>query len=394
MKVLMFGWEFPPNISGGLGTACFGITRALREIGGVEVRFVIPGAAAGEDGRFVDIMALGELRACRREGAALLPLNPYGSALFDAVAAYASRVPALLESGVEFDLIHAHDWLTCEAAMVASRLSGKPLVLHVHSTEYDRAGACADPALVAIERRGMDAARVIVAVSEFTRELLVQRYGQARSKIVTVYNATGAARSRPQPAAAGRAPTACFLGRITYQKGPRYFIEAAARAAMAAPGMQFVMAGEGDQLAAMKQLARELGIGAQVFFPGFLRAHEVAHLMRHSDIYVMPSVSEPFGISALEAIAAGVPSILSAQSGVVELFDHVVKVQHSDVAAIGTAMARLARDPALRQHLREGAWRELEQVSWTRAARSLVQVYGSVLPARPVMHEPEVAAIW
>ena len=375
LKILMFGWELPPNHSGGLGMACQGIVTGLQAAGGVKLSFVLPALLGGEDLGGAAVLLAPATSGATHGGADGKPCLPgsYGSGLLEAAGAYARS--ALAMAGGDFDIVHAHDWLTAGAGIAVKQASGKPLVLHIHSTEYDRAGQHADRRIVAIETRAMETADLIVAVSDYTRRMIVECYGQPAGKVRTIYNGITPSPVRLRERANPGCRTVSFLGRITHQKGPAYFVEAAALALKMEPELQFVMAGDGDLLAAMQRRARELGIEDRIAFPGFLRGDEVRHLLDHSDIYVMPSVSEPFGISALEAIDAGVPAILSRQSGVVELFDHVLKVDHWDVAAIAGQIVRLARDPALADRLRRGAMRELHGHDWSACAAALKASY-------------------
>ena len=376
MKILMLGWELPPNISGGLGTACFGITRGLHELGELAVTFVIPHIDNGEDRRFVELVALGGMAVSNATGSA----SSYGNNLLGQVRRYERQASTLLRGDRSWDVIHAHDWLTVPAALRLKRLTGKPLILHVHSTEYDRAGSYADPAIVEIERQGLDAANRIIAVSRYTRDMLVERYGQNPARISVVYNAVCDKWGAPAaPRARTGAATVSFLGRVTYQKGPRYFIEAARLALDMNPELQFVMAGDGDSLQDMKALAHALGIDGSVYFPGFLRNDEVRHLLCHTDIYVMPSVSEPFGISALEAIHAGAAAILSRQSGVVEILKNVVAVDYWDSAAMANAIVDLANDQVAAARMTQKAIQELDHASWRNCAVLLTQLYRQVV---------------
>jgi glycogen(starch) synthase len=378
VKVLMFGWEFPPNISGGLGTACHGITRGLAELGGIDVDFIIPTRANGEDQAHVRIIALAESAAYLPAGAGGTVRKPYGQDLIEAAHAYAARVPHLIEELGSFDVIHAHDWLTCPAAIKARELSGKPMLLHVHSTEYDRSGVHASAELVRLERQGMDVADRIVAVSDFTRDIIIRRYGQAPAKVVTVHDAADPyARRMPLRPLAAR-PQVSFLGRITYQKGPAYFVRAAQLVAQRMPEVQFVMAGSGDMLPAMRALAAELGLEQSLYFPGFLAADEVQHLLQRSAVYVMPSVAEPFGISALEAMDAGVPAVLSKQSGVAEVVEHACKVDYWDVPACADAILTLLTDRRYAAAMVRGAHEEIAALTWKNCARALAALYSEM----------------
>jgi glycogen(starch) synthase len=370
MKILMFGWEFPPFISGGLGTACHGLLKGLGQLGGTDISFVLPQQFRGVHPAFVQLISLPDAAMAR-------PRNPgaYDSGLMPDVMSYASRAGKLLAHYRDFDIIHVHDWLTALAGIQAKQCSGRPLILHVHSTEFDRAGKQGNPDIEAIERRAVEHADRVIAVSNYTRDVLIEHYQADPAKIVTIHNGTEqrAAPSR-RPARTDQA-TVTFLGRITRQKGPSYFIEAARLALQQRPDLRFIMAGDGDLLPQMKELASRYGLAERMRFPGFLQQDEVRHVLEHSDAYVMPSVSEPFGLTALEAVAAGVPAILSRQSGVVEVLKHVIKVDYWDTSAMAEAMLRIVSDRAYADTLRSHALRELEQVQWTHAAATVRSTY-------------------
>lgn len=369
IDALMIGWEFPPHISGGLGTACFGLTKGAAAMGEIRTTFALPRLSGDEDDRHVRLVSAG---VPVRDGAARP--SSYSGAVLDDVLRYGTRAEQILAGAGHFDVIHAHDWLTAPVAMRLKELTGKPLVLHVHSTEYDRSGAAVDGAILAIETAALRQADRIVAVSERTRAHLVERYGVPAARIAVVYNGIELG---PAPArnAAGDAPVIAFLGRVTQQKGPAYFLYAAAAALREMPALRFVLAGDGDQLPAMRALAAQLGIARQVTFTGFLDSEGIEHLFACSDAFVMPSVSEPFGIVALEAVNAGVPVILSRTAGVAELLAHARKVDHDDVPAIAQAMLEIVGDPVLARQLREGARRDAAEISWQRAAIALADVY-------------------
>jgi glycogen(starch) synthase len=385
MKILMFGWEFPPHISGGLGTACHGLTNAMQAWSQHRLRFVLPRTV--EKGLGVELICLAPEIAGSDNTAG--PVSAYCASLLPAALAYAERVPklTLLDEGV--DVIHAHDWLTIPAALVAAEITGAPLVLHVHSTELDRCGlhAARDRAIVQIEQRGLDAAACIIAVSNYTRAGLIRCYGQRPDKVITVYNGI-----TPVRAVTGVARGCiAFIGRITEQKGPRYFLEAAQRALQVQPSLQFVMAGEGDLRVAMQLLARELGIENNVTFPGFLSRDEIAYVLERSLAYVMPSLSEPFGIGALEAIALGAPVILARTAGVGEVVRHAIKVEPTDSCGIAEAMLRLAGDPAFAARMAHGARRDIRNLTWERAAASVIGVYEALGDRVATEHHCDIA---
>lgn len=440
MRIFMLGWEFPPYISGGLGTACEGLTRGLTQRG-VEIAFVLPRPVEGRSEtvklltprqvplasrrRFTTGAANGHTIAAPAEGQSekisfhVVPTslpNPYSStappppqaeAAEPATEAPATAAPGLIDeppatarySGdliaeaeryaelcVElaaherFDVIHAHDWLTFPAAMAVARASGKPFVAHVHSTEFDRAG---EPHLndrvFAIERRGLHAATRVIAVSHLTRRILEARYGLAPDKIDVIYNGVsngGAVRIEPKLARIRATDRiVLYLGRITMQKGPEYFIEAAQKVLGVMDNVKFIMAGSGDQAAEMMHQAARAGIGGSVLFTGFLRGDDVHRVFELADVYVMPSVSEPFGIAALEAITHDVPVIVSKQSGVTEVVRNVLKVDFWDTAEMANKIVALLRHPPLSQTLRQQADMEVRTLTWSGAAEKCVACY-------------------
>lgn len=418
LRVLMLGWEFPPHISGGLGTACRGLTRGLASRG-VEVLFVLPRAHGDEDGGPVRVVGCAGM-ADRGEGdtvddgvevrAVPAPLLPYETRdryrarvavlerarrreeerepappteglpapppeLPDAVEAYARDVEALA-AGEEYDLVHGHDWMTWPAAVRAARLRGVPVVAHVHSSEIDRCGPMADPMVVAIEQRGLEEADAVVCVSRYTAERLQRRYVVDPRKVHVVHNASLHAGERTSRGARHLSePVVLFLGRVTFQKGPAYFLDAAARVAAENPDVRFVVAGGGDLLPSMIERAATLGLARRIHFTGFLGRADVDRAFDTADVYVMPSVSEPFGIAALEAMARGVPVVLSRQSGAAEVLHSVVKVDFWDTAAMAGRILDLLRKPALRRRLAREGRAEAGRLRWEGQAAELETVY-------------------
>ena len=287
-----------------------------------------------------------------------------------------------LTRGEPFDVIHAHDWLTYPAGIALARASGKPLVVHVHSTEFDRTGTSEtagslNQRVYDIERRGMMSAMRVLAVSELTKNICTKRYGVAADKVDVVYNGISDARLQPGPADSIRSKDkiVLFLGRITLQKGPEYFIAAAKRVLEKVPDAKFIMAGAGDMEVRMIELAAELGIGHRVLFTGFLRGNDVERIYRMADCYVMPSVSEPFGLAPLEAMRADVPVIISKQSGVSEVLTHALKVDFWDTDEIANKIVAVLKYPPLGQTLREHGSFELRKLTWEGAAEACVKSY-------------------
>jgi glycogen synthase len=276
-----------------------------------------------------------------------------------------------------FDVIHAHDWLTYLAGIEAKRISGKPLIIHVHATEFDRAGEKnIDKRVFEIERKGMEEADLIIAVSKWTKDIIVDKYSIDEEKVRVVHNGI-----IPQeeidfsilPKISDHIVT--FLGRITYQKGPQYFIEAAQKVLQHYPDAHFVMAGSGDLLPAMMERVAQLKMSSRFHFTGFLKGRQMQQVWSVSDIYVMPSVSEPFGITPLEAVQAGVPVIVSNQSGVAEVMDHAIKLDFWDTDALANAIINVLKHKILSKSLKANGKKDLELLTWNRAAKKINNLY-------------------
>ena len=428
MRVLMFGWEFPPHIAGGLGTACYGLTRGLAR-NGVEVIFVVPKAYGDEDQRFIRVVNASDVDAVYTAGESdseiwkhvkfmeinsnMVPyISPeqfekerqmshkvgdvhhegdvwrerynfsgkYGANLMEEVARYAlvARQVAIELEG-QFDVIHAHDWLTYYAGIAAKEVSGKPLVVHMHATEYDRSGENINTQTYAIERGGMEAADLVMAVSNLTRNIIINKYGIPAEKVITVHNAVRFADNNMEEERGVKDKIVTFLGRITYQKGPDYFVEAAAKVLKRTPNVRFVMAGSGDMMNHVIRRVARLGIADKFHFTGFLKGADVQKMFALSDVYVMPSVSEPFGISPLEAMKSNVPTIISKQSGVAEVLDYAVKVDYWDVDAMADAIYGLVTYPALGELFARKGLEEVTGLKWNNAAAKIKAGYERVI---------------
>ena len=421
----MFGWEFPPHIAGGLGTASYGLTKGLAKHG-VKVMFVMPKAGGDEDQSVVKIINASDVEMMSEYsnldeywqnvnfmeiGSNLVPyLDPetfertvketiktgehsehivfrnkfqfsgkYGTNLMEEVARYA-MVAGTIAAQQDFDIIHAHDWLTYSAGIVAKKVSGKPLVIHVHATEFDRSGENINQQVYDIERRGMEAADRVITVSNLTRNIVINRYGINPDKVVTVHNAVDFQTREDVEVDRGvKEKVVTFLGRITFQKGPEYFIEAANKVLKRFPNVRFVMAGSGDLFNRSVRRVAQLKIATKFHFTGFLRGDDVQKMFLYSDVYVMPSVSEPFGISPLEAMRAGVPTIISKQSGVAEVLKHSIKVNYWDIDALADAIYGLLAYPALGKVAGEKGLDEVNQLKWENAALKVEDVYKDVL---------------
>ncbi len=498
MRILMLGWEFPPFISGGLGTACHGLTTALDKKGH-EVIFVLPkavdrsmsshvellspelvesstepvatngpGAAprirrsvvtfdAGEGPEGVDfrlkgftnvefmgiptesgrvspypggdfggpgipttdgrrVISLTELERIRRAGEKLTGtyeivededmaeiLTALGAPLAAAAthnkpgqagADYAgdvlssareyARLVLKLCRNKPFDVIHAHDWMTYPAGMALGRVTGKPLVAHIHSTEFDRSGEHVNQTIYDIERRGMHAAVRVIAVSMLTKNIVAKRYGVQPDKIRVVYNGVAQEEKfapQPQSEISPKDKIVLFLGRITMQKGPEYFVKAAKRVLEKVENVKFVVAGNGDMARRMIEQAAELGIGHKVLFTGFLRGRDVAKVFQMADCFVMPSVSEPFGIAPLEAMSHDTPVIISKQSGVSEVVSHALKVDFWDTDQMANKIVAVLKYPPLSQTLKKHGRMELRGLTWDGAAEKCLSVYTQAIEA-------------
>ena len=429
MNVLMFGWEFPPNITGGLGTACYGLTKGLSSLSDVHVTFVVPKIFGGEDTRNIQLIGASDVIVTNRkvnlkgfersmeyrevssrlvpyvdpedyfrqtaytvEGTKSIPENEiqgkvhftgkYGPDLLDEIDRYA-MVAKVIAQDVDFDVIHAHDWLAFPAGIAAKQISGKPLVIHVHATDFDRSGGSVNPRVFAIEKQGMENADKIITVSNFTRSIVIEKYEIDPKKVITVYNAVEPLLyENKTPVAKGfDEKVVTFLGRITMQKGPEYFVEAASRVLQRMDNVRFVMAGSGDMMHQMIRRAAQLRISNKFHFTGFLRGDDVTRMLRMSDAYVMPSISEPFGISPLEAMQAGVPVIISRQSGVSEILSNAIKVDFWDVEAMADAIYGIIKYPALSKMLARNGKKETYSLKWTDSANKVKQVYQLALSA-------------
>lgn len=422
----MFGWEFPPHITGGLGTACFGLTKGLVKHG-TEVIFVVPKAFGDETKEGFRLVNASEVTLDFHQkesqefwekikyleiGSNLVPyLDPeefeklhvsdiktgeevkrsvfsrhfifsgkYGPNLMEEVSRYALVASSIAQNN-SFDVIHAHDWLTYPAGIAAKEITGKPLVVHVHATEFDRSGEHVNQPVYDIERRGMTEADLVITVSNLTRQIVIERYGIDPEKVITVHNAVEPV---DRPGLEGvqkhvREKIVTFLGRVTYQKGPDYFVEAAYKVLQRDPNVRFVMAGSGDLLNRMIRRVAQLKISTKFHFTGFLAGQEVDTMFAMSDVYVMPSVSEPFGISPLEAMRSNVPVVISKQSGVAEVLQHALKVDFWDIDALADAIYGILHYDALRRMFVRYGKAEVDNLKWDNAALNVIEVYNKAV---------------
>ena len=282
----------------------------------------------------------------------------------------------------QFDIIHAHDWLTYPAGVHAKMVSGKPLCIHVHATDFDRSRGKVNPTVYATEKNGMDYADCIMCVSELTRQTVIREYHQDPRKCFAMHNAVYPLSQElldiPRPEHK-KEKVVTFLGRITMQKGPEYFVEAAALVLKRTRNIRFIMAGSGDMLDAMINLAAERGIADRFHFPGFQRGRQVYEAYKNSDVFVMPSVSEPFGIAPLEAMQCGTPSIISKQSGCGEILDKVIKTDYWDIHAMADAIYSICTNPSLFEYLQVEGKKEVDGITWEKVGLRIRALYENVL---------------
>ncbi len=395
MKILMFGWEFPPFSSGGLGTACYGLTKSL-SAKGVQITFVLPYSAEINEADFVRILPAGNIRI-RKINTILQPYmgikdyktyllkkpNPkiYGSTLFEEVCKYTLAAEKIAEEE-EFDVIHCHDWMTFGAGIAAKRKKGKPLVLHVHATEFDRTGGHqVNQHVYELEREGLHKADKIIAVSNFTKNKILSNYGVPGEKVTVIHNAVDSSSYYHGENFEFKKTDkmVLFLGRLTLQKGPDYFIYTAKKVIEHEKNVKFMIAGSGDMEPFIIEKAAEMGISKNMLFAGFLNPQDVERAYKMADVYVMPSVSEPFGIAALEAMKNKTPAIVSNQSGVSEVVKHCLKADFWDVDELSNKIIALLRYKPLSDTLRENGYFEARSFSWDTPADKCIQLYEKLL---------------
>ncbi|MCH3923403.1 MAG: glycosyltransferase family 4 protein [Bacteroidales bacterium] len=424
MKVLMFGWEYPPHISGGLGTACYRLTASMIKQG-MEILFVVPKAFGDENDNGSRIVNASDIIMDFSDSyikdywhnlsyieinSHLVPYvgrndyyniinqtsinkeqeknnlfrrfafsGEYNNNLMEEVEKYAIVAGTIAKQN-KFDIIHSHDWLTYKAGVIAKKISNKPLVVHVHATEFDRSGENINKDVYDVEKYGMDNADKIITVSNLTRNIVINKYHQREDKVVTVYNGIV-----PKEHIINKnnnpfnKKIVTFLGRITFQKGPDYFVEAAEKVLNKDKDIIFVMAGSGDMLNRMVALVAKKGISKNFFFTGFLKGSDVDYLFSMSDVYVMPSVSEPFGISPLEAMRSNVPVIISKQSGVSEVVSYAIKVDFWDIDKMSDAIYALTHYSALSNMLINQGNKEIKKIGWDKAADNVINIYKQLI---------------
>ncbi|NDW08977.1 glycosyltransferase family 4 protein [Dysgonomonas sp. 520] len=414
MKALMFGWEFPPHILGGLGTASYGLTKGMAKQPDMDITFVIPRPWGDEDQSFLKVIGTCNVPVVRYD----VPLEKvkakfskyvdpqeyydfrdhiyadfryiktnefgciefsgrYPDNLLQEINNY-SIVAGVIARTYNYDIIHSHDWLTYPAGIHAKNILGKPLVVHVHATDYDRSRGKVNPQVYGIEKDGMDNADHIICVSDLTRKTVIEKYHQDPRKVSTVHNAVEPLSPeimaiKPEKRTKDKIVT--FLGRITMQKGPEYFVETAEKVIKRTKNIRFVMAGSGDMMEQMVYLVASKGMSDRFHFPGFMKGKQVYEMLKRSDVYVMPSVSEPFGISPLEAMQCGIPSIISKQSGCAEILDKAIKLDYWDTEAMADAIYSICTYPAMADFLQKEGKHEVDNIKWEDAGLKVRKIY-------------------
>lgn len=389
----MLGWELPPHNSGGLGVACYQLSKALASYG-VQIDFVLPATEKPHEG--VDFMNVVQVNATEEKHRDVYKLS-YANKNIDSIqmiqADYKLFVEQYIKQNGAPHIIHAHDWLTLEAGVHAKKVSGAPLIAHVHATEFDRSGGgYGNPFIHEIEQHGLMMADRIIAVSEYTKQLIVKTYHIPAEKIDVVHNSFAFEELSPADIvsyryidmlkAEGMAIIAA-VGRLTLQKGLMQFLEAAAKASYRYNRLVFVVAGSGEQRDELVARAAELGISDQVIFTGFVRGAAWRQLYEIADMFVMSSVSEPFGITALEAAAHGTPVIMTHQSGVAEVLTHSLKYNYWDTDRLADIMVNVSTSVGLRTAMTENATNQLQNLSWKQMAERCLNVYHGTV-RRPV----------
>lgn len=397
-RVLMFGWEFPPYSSGGLGTACHGLVKGLSN-NSTKVIFVAPKTPDSDRENIKLISAMDNIRLEEIESIVtpymnekefakdILRMPPekmslYGKNLFHAVYLFSQRAKLIaMKEKKNYDIIHCHDWLTYKAGIHAKEISGKPLVIHVHATEFDRTGGNGiNEYVYNLEKEGMMKADRIITVSNYTKNMVVKHYGIDPRKITVVHNAIEFTNNLfPDARIDDGMKTVLFLGRVTLQKGPDYFVYAAKRISDIYPNVRFIVGGVGDMLPFVVQKAADMGIADKMLFTGFLKGADVDRAYQMADVYVMPSVSEPFGITPLESLRNNVPVVISNQSGVSEVIKNALKVDFWDIDEIANKVVSILRFNELKEEMKSHGSREVERFSWDESARKCIDVYEKLI---------------
>ena len=383
MRVAMIGWEYPPFKAGGLATHCYGLTRSLVDKY-IKVDFYMPktNESISSNKQNLRIIEVGEneIFPYDRPDVKVVAGNFY-EAVYYYGRLVVLKVIENIKAGEKYDVVHCHDWLTIKAGITLKEKYGMPFVLTVHSTEYDRSGWLhPNQWFINIEQEGMQKADRIIAVSHFTRRIIVEKYGINPDKISVIHNAV-------YPITEGyKQEIVLFLGRLTIQKGAEFFLKAAQKVKDYEPDAKFIVAGTGDMLPRLISQVLDMGISDRVIFTGRLTEDEVKHIYGISSVYVMPSVSEPFGITALEAVSSGTPTIASKTAGFSEVFNNCLRVDFWDTDEMANKIISLLRYEPLHKTLAQEGKREIELFTWDRVADKTIDVYEDVI----VYHLPSL----
>lgn len=397
-RILMFGWELPPENSGGLGVACLGLSRELYGRG-VDITFVVPKKTKSMKRDFFNLISADVNYKKLEVDSPLSPyLNPkkyksvlkkeerdiYGKNLFEEVDRY-SECAAEIAKFENFDLIHAHDWLSFGAGIIAKKVSGKPLVAHVHATEYDRGGGRnINPRVFKKEKEGLQKADKIIAVSNYTKNIIINNYEISPKKVEVAHNGVDLEKKPDSKSVLDELKKSgkdiiLFVGRLTLQKGPDYFLRAAKIVSKYNKDALFVVAGSGDMERQVMEQAAELGIADKVIFPGFVRGKRLHGLYKIADLFVMPSVSEPFGLTPLESLINGTPVILSKQSGVSEVLENALKVDFWDIKEMANKILTSLENKKIIDCLSQNGKREVKNITWKSAGEVCLKIYKQLI---------------
>lgn len=407
-KVLMLGWEFPPIINGGLGVACHDLSSAMSEF--ANITMVVPKSSPEFKVKNLNLVGINNLDTSSliNPGSQNLPfelhhvpseLNPYhsegevkmskgepgetirrfdidnlyGGDVITKVFQYAD-ITSSLANTMDFDVIHAHDWMTMLAGIKIKQRTGKPLVMHIHSLEVDRSGPESKGWVYDLEKKGMEYADMLMPVSNFTAENIHKHYGINKEKMTVIHNGSNIVKPFHSKRRF-KEKTVLFVGRLTRQKGPERFLDIASKVLEKDPNVRFVMAGTGDYFRSMLEGSSYKHIGNRFHMTGFLNLEKLNYLFSMSDVYCMPSVSEPFGLSAVEAAQFGIPCVISKQSGVAEVLKGALTFDHWDVNKAASSILSLLSDSVFKNKVVKDAYQNLNNITWDLSARKIMNAY-------------------
>ena len=413
LRVLMFGWEFPPFNTGGLGIACEGLVKGLSDLE-IKVNFVLPkkvdGISLNANPFFYKFIFASDSKINLKNNLKIKIvdslLTPYITSreyqtayekslisgdkksiysynLFEEVLRYGQFATEIaLEE--DFDIIHAHDWLSFPAGIEAKKATGKPLVVHIHATEFDRTGGNVNQQVYEIEKQGFQEADKIIAVSNFTKNKIIEHYGINPQKIIVVYNGvtqidTSSIKNSLNGLKRTGQKAVLFLGRITIQKGADYFLKAAKKVLEKNQNVFFIVSGTGDMERQIIEETAAMGISDKVLFTGFIKNEDKVEIYKMADLYVLPSISEPFGLTPLEALNCGTPVLISRQSGVSEVLSHCLKVDFWDIDQMANKILAVLEHSELKKELQNNGGQEVEKFNWYDVAQKCIQVYKEAL---------------